>query len=630
MNGKAERDQSQNSYPNMYSDEAIFAAGALPEGLFAAKQEAPKTPLDEILERHWQREDVNHFVADLKVRTGFEERDRHLKLPIQLVNTVMRLRKYLPGGKVETYADKLKREEAKKHTESAAYGIAQIGGKDCVLYTMHWDFFAGSLGIVAGEKFKRAARLATKRGIPLVGVYSSGGVRQHENFAGLVQMSRMAYEIDRFKKKTGMPYVSVLAGEVWGGVSASAVPLGDVRVAVKGANYGFTGPRVIKTYEKKEVAVGAQSAAAHMLYRNVDVVVDNMDETMRMLTGIITAASHRHEKKRPEPIGIADVHPIHSMSLKDRFTFRQGFSTFINGEGKIYQQDEKTVFPKKEPPKETLDQLVETLSSNSARPDTEFLLYSCFTDVVPLYSRVVLEDGSIQYPAIIAGIGKIGEQQFLVIGNQPSHKKYSEEVIAKRSASPTPADFRYLLRMLDLGERYGLPVVFFTDTPGARPTLDAEIVGQSEVIAEAIRKTNTYKYPTISIVTGMLGSGGGLATTPIADHVAMMERSLAFVAEPTSATSILYSEDNPDRDKVKKATDDIGPTAKEQLENELIDAIIPEPEGGAEADPHEAAEAVRNHIASIFSRDAWLSLRALNKRREFRMSREHHLLKHAT
>lgn len=505
-------------------------------------------------------------LANVKAATRFKERDGRL----QVLKDMIGLIRYLPGGKVETYEDKLRKEREKGHSEAASYGVAEIKGHKFVFFATHWDFFAGSAGVVVGEKLNKAAELAAKKEVPLVCIYSSSGIRQQENFAALLQMSRMASAIGRFKEKTRMPYIAVLSHQVWGGISASAVPLADVTVALSGTDFGFAGPRVIESYEFKKVPKGAQSAEANFLQRNIDLLVGDEEGLLGWLTSFLEITNEQVHKKRGE----------------------RGKS--------VLPAEEKVVFSKKaaKERKNPYEQFT-MLRRDIRRPDTEYLLQHCFTGVVPLYSKLVF-GGVAHYPAIIAALGKIGEQRVLIIGNQPSYQKIEDKAL-KIPSSPTPADFNYLKRMLRFGERLGLPVIFFTDTLGAKPTLDAEVAGQSREIAEAIYAGISYPYPVVSIITGVLGSGGGLATTPTGDRIAMLESAMAFVAEPTSATSILYNTANPQKEEVEATINSMRATAYDQLQLDLIDSIIEEPEGGAGEHPKETAEAIRTYLERILS-----------------------------
>ena len=169
-------------------------------------------------------------------------------------------------------------------------------------------------------------------------------------------------------------------------------------------------------------------------------------------------------------------------------------------------------------------------------------------------------------------------------------------------------------RMLEMGERLHLPALFITDTLGAKPTLESERRGQSRAIARSILKGIDYSEPVISLVAGALGSGGGLATTPMADHVIMLEKAMAYVAEPRSAASILYKTPNPSRDEVRITLATMRSTAKDQLDLGLIDEVIPE-----DPNPFITVERVNASIMRSYIELAQLSERRLRARRQERI-----------
>jgi acetyl-CoA carboxylase carboxyl transferase subunit beta len=169
-------------------------------------------------------------------------------------------------------------------------------------------------------------------------------------------------------------------------------------------------------------------------------------------------------------------------------------------------------------------------------------------------------------------------------------------------------------RMLDIGERLHLPALFVTDTLGAKPTLESERRGQSRAIARSILKGIDYPGPVISLVTGALGSGGGLATTPMADHVMMLEKAMAYVAEPRSAASILYKTPNPTVDQIRTTLETMRSTASDQLELGLIDEVVPE-----DCNPYVTAERVHAAILRSYVELADLSERRLRSRRQERI-----------
>src|SRR5579863_655142 len=210
----------------------------------------------------------------------------------------------------ESYGDKLRRETKRGKSESSTYGTATVDGHQVVLYAMNWDFFAGSLGVVSGEAFQAAADLAVSKQLPLVSVYASSGVRQHENFAGLTQMTRMVEAIRWYKDKVKLPHVAVLLGNVWGGVSASAVPNADLIVATSGTNFGFAGPNVIEAFEGLSVPSGSQSAEANLLDRNIDVVLSEVEDVVWYLGAVLTSTERpdkHHQLSAESPPLIRNV-----------------------------------------------------------------------------------------------------------------------------------------------------------------------------------------------------------------------------------------------------------------------------------------------------------------------------------
>ncbi|MBI2039845.1 hypothetical protein HYT18_02115 [Candidatus Microgenomates bacterium] len=614
--------QSEGKEVISYEQALIDNAGYLPRGAIKILSNGRKphvplpvpefettngqlNPYDSILKDR-PKIDPGNLLADFKARTGFRERNGH----IQIVKDVIGVIRKLANGEIETYEGKLKKEEEKGHTEAASYGEGNLGRNRFIEVATHWNFFAGSFGAVVGEKIKLAAELAGRKKQPLVGIFSSGGARQQENIPALLQMTRTVHSLEKFKQEAKRPFIAVLLHQVWGGLSASVIPRADVAVAVRGTNFGFTGPRVIESYTYEPVPEGAQSAEAGFRNRTIDMIIEDKEALIQWLERFLKMDANI-EKSRGGKVrqSLLDLPPIKS-PRRGRYPFdKKGFFTpvfddqsdgYIDGEVRLEQRkDNKSLY----------DRYMIT-KSDPRRPDTEYILTNGFTDVVPLYS-VEVENDVIHYPAIIAALAKLGEQPFLVIGNQPSYQRMSDGRIVKIPASPAPPDYLYVQRMLDLGERRGIPALFLTDTLGAKPTLDAEIDDQSRKISDTILKTNSYQPPTIAYVIGALGSGGGLATTPIADYLAMTENSWASVAEPNSATTILYNEANPSLDKLVMTMESMRITAKDQLELNLIDAVIPEPQGGSEEDPLKAVELIRNHTAKI----CYNLLGQLNRRR---------------
>jgi acetyl-CoA carboxylase carboxyl transferase subunit beta len=515
----------------------------------------------------------------------------------------------------ESYGDKLRRERDKGKSESSTYGLATVDDHSFVLYAMNWDFFAGSLGVVSGEKFQAAADLAIKQKLPLVSVYASSGVRQHENFAGLTQMTRMVEAIRLYKEKVNLPHVAVLLGNVWGGVSASAVPNADLILATSGTNFGFAGPKVIEAFEGFSVPTDSQSAEANLLDRNIDVVLSDVNELVWYLGAILTSTTlpdKHHLLSAETPPMIRNVTPSDQRRSFDFGPVGIYGPRFDDMKGSV---SVPAAAPRQAHVSSDSDALVEQyqdLMTDANRVDLEFIVRYGFTEATAVYNYVQ-ETEYKRYPAIVGAFAKIGSQPFVIVGTQPSYQRFGDTVI-KRPSNPAPEDFAFMERMLEMGERLHLPALFITDTLGAKPTLESERRGQSRAIARSILKGIDYSEPVISLVAGALGSGGGLATTPMADHVIMLEKAMAYVAEPRSAASILYKTPNPSRDEVRITLATMRSTAKDQLDLGLIDEVIPE-----DPNPFITVERVNASIMRAYIELAQLSERRLRARRQERI-----------
>lgn len=515
----------------------------------------------------------------------------------------------------ESYADKLRHETRKGKSESSNYGLATIAGRQVVMYSMNWDFFAGSLGVVSGETFQAAADLAISKKLPFISVYVSSGVRQHENFAGLTQMTRMVEALRDFKEKVAQPQIAVLLGNVWGGVSASAVPNADLILATSGTNFGFAGPKVIEAYEGISVPQDSQSAEANLLDRNIDVVLPDVNGLVDYIGEILTSTTlpdkHHEITRETQPL-IRNV-----TSVEQRRFFEFG-TVGIHGPGFEMDHHHETLSPA--PPRvasvqDSSDALVEQyqdLMSDANRVDLEFIARFAFTETTAVYNYV--QEGDFKrYPAIVGAFAKIGAQPFVIVGTQPSYKRLGDTIV-KRPSNPAPEDFAFMERMLEMGERLRLPALFVTDTLGAKPTLESERRGQSRAIARSILKGIDYSEPVITLVAGALGSGGGLATTPMADHVMMLEKAMAYVAEPRSAASILYKTPAPTHDQVRMTLATMRSTAADQLSLGLIDEVVSE-----DANPFVTVANVHRSILKSYAELKELSERKLRSRRHDRI-----------
>ena len=176
--------------------------------------------------------------------------------------------------------------------------------------------------------------------------------------------------------------------------------------------------------------------------------------------------------------------------------------------------------------------------------------------------------------AVIGGIGSIGEYKVIFIGHEKG--RTTDEKILHNFGMSQPEGYRKACRLMELAERFNLPIITLVDTPGAYPGIDSEERGQSEAIAHNLRVMSSLKTPIIVNVVGEGGSGGALALG-VGDHITMLEHSTYSVASPEACASIVWR----DSTKADLAATAMKLNAESILDLGLIDEIIPEPLGGA-------------------------------------------------
>jgi acetyl-CoA carboxylase carboxyl transferase subunit alpha len=187
-------------------------------------------------------------------------------------------------------------------------------------------------------------------------------------------------------------------------------------------------------------------------------------------------------------------------------------------------------------------------------------------------------------PAIFCGMARYHGQEVMVLGN---HKgRDTKQRVHRNFGQANPEGYRKALRAMKMAEKFGRPILTLIDTPGAYPGLGAEERGQAEAIARNLREMARTAVPIIAVITGEGGSGGALALA-VADRVFMMENSVYSVISPEGCASIMWR----DASKKELAAQALRITASDLKEMEIIDEIIPEPEGGAQLD-HDAAAAL--------------------------------------
>lgn len=219
------------------------------------------------------------------------------------------------------------------------------------------------------------------------------------------------------------------------------------------------------------------------------------------------------------------------------------------------------------------------------RPYTLDYIERIFTDFEELHGERSFADD----PAIVCGIARLEGIPVALIGHQKGRD--TNDRIYRNYGMPKPEGYRKALRIMELAEKFRLPVLTFIDTPGAYPGIGAEERGQSEAIARNLITMAALKTPIISAVIGEGGSGGALAIG-VADKLFMMKYSTYSVISPEGCASILWKS----ADKAEEAADAMGITASNLQELGLIDGIIDEPLGAAHRDYDKTAEILKKSL----------------------------------
>ncbi len=218
------------------------------------------------------------------------------------------------------------------------------------------------------------------------------------------------------------------------------------------------------------------------------------------------------------------------------------------------------------------------LARHPQRPYTRFYIDNVFTDFDELHGDRLYADDY----AIIGGTARLNGRPVVVIGHEKGRD--TKEKIHRNFGMPRPEGYRKAKRLMELAERFSLPVITFIDTPGAYPGIGAEERGQSEAIARNLFVMSGLKTPIICTVIGEGGSGGALAIG-VGDQVMMLQYAVYSVISPEGCASILYKS----VDKAAEAAEAMGITSERLFELELVDRVIGEPLGGAHRDPQQMA-----------------------------------------
>lgn len=248
------------------------------------------------------------------------------------------------------------------------------------------------------------------------------------------------------------------------------------------------------------------------------------------------------------------------------------------------------------------------LARHPMRPYTLDYVRHIFTDFDELAGDRAYADDK----AIVGCIARLDSRPVMIIGHQKGRE--TKEKIRRNFGMPAPEGYRKALRLMEMADRFNLPLLTFIDTPGAYPGVGAEERGQSEAIAKNLREMSGLRIPVICTVIGEGGSGGALAIG-VGDKVNMLQYSTYSVISPEGCASILWKS----ADKAPIAAEAMGIIATRLKELELIDSIVPEPLGGAHRDLPAIAAALKTQLLDDLAELDGLNAEELLNRRYHRL-----------
>ena len=493
---------------------------------------------------------------------------------------------------LKAYPDRLSAAQlATGMRDAAVWGTGAIGGHEVALCVMDFGFMGGSMGAVVGEKVTRAAEHALAARVPLVVISASGGARMQEGTLALMQLAKTLGALERLRA-AGVPYLSILSDPTTGGVFASFAAVGDVNIAEPDALIGFAGARVTAGTIATELPPGFQRSEFLFSHGFIDRVVARA-ELHDELASLLRLLPARGAFEEPEPI--EDVPAFRPFSFLTTLADRVG--ELANGDGADGDEEQAPEPPPTVPAVDddgaavlpALDSAAKDdvwarvqLARSLRRPRTLEFMDAMADEFVELHGDRLFGDDA----AIVAGLARIEGRRVAVIGQQKGAD--TEENIRRNFGMPHPEGYRKAMRVMELAERAGLPIVTFVDVPGAHPGPESEERGIAEAIARSIGLMTRLRTPIVTVITGEGGSGGALAIA-VGDVVIALENAVYSVISPEGCASILWRT----ADEAATAAAAMRMSAADQHALGVVDIVVPEPGEGAHAEPEVTADRLR-------------------------------------
>jgi acyl-CoA carboxylase subunit beta len=452
------------------------------------------------------------------------------------------------------YPDRLAEAQARTGMREAVLGaVGTIEGRPVVVACMDFRFLGGSLSAGVGEIITRLGEFALRRLSPLLLVTASGGARMQEGALSLMQMAKtsaMLADLDA----AGVLTISLVTDPTYGGVAASFATLCDVTIAEPGARLGFAGRRVIEQAIGQRLPADFQTAEFLRDRGFIDFIAPRATlrrEIARLLRAYTGAADPRAGRTA------AQSQSHDSVVVRDP----------------AHLPDENAA-------------AVVRRARRIDRPTT--LDYAAL--LLDEFRELAGDRVSGDCAAVVGGVGRLDGRPIMLIGHQKGHSP--AELGRRNFGMPTPAGYRKAARLMRLAGKLRIPVISLIDSPGAFPGAQAEEQGQMVAIAENLKLMADLPVPVVAVITGEGGSGGALALG-VANRVLMWQSAVYSVISPEGCAAILWR----DPSATSRAADALKLRAADLLALGVVDGVLPEPDGGVDADPAQAAERLRVALA---------------------------------
>ncbi len=430
--------------------------------------------------------------------------------------------------------------EAQRRTglaEAALTGTGTLYGREVVIAALDFSFLGGSIGVASGERLARAFERAARRGLAVVTVLSTSGVRMREGLLALMQLPRLATAHQKLAEK-GLPHVTLLSDPSTGSAFAGLANLADFIIAEPDALVGYSALRQMREGAGEELPEDAHTSESHLRRGLIDAIVKRED--LRPSLGLLIDLLMSNYELRP--LGRPEREPREYSRLE---AWRQV-----------------------------------QLSRHENRPTTPDLIRRITTTFVEIHG----DRGGEDDPSISAGVALLGGEAVMLVGQNRLRGLAGPGTIG-------PSGFNKARRAMRLARKFRLPLITLLDSAGARPDLAAEEAGLGDAIARCMREMLRATSPTLAVITGEGASEAAVAMA-VADRVLMLENAVYEVVSPEDAARRLYGE----AERADEVAERLRLTSHDCLRLGIVDTIVPEPGEGAHTNHDEAALLLRRFL----------------------------------